>query len=308
MKVAVLMGGTSPERDVSVKSGKAVLNALLSIGVDAIGVPIEEETGSWFRENLPVADVYFLALHGGRGEDGTVQTILEEMGLRYTGSGPKASSLAMDKFRSRLVFSRLGLFDISWSLVDKDSVRMPEFALPWVVKPVNAGSSVGLSLVRNEEEFCPALDQAFRFSDSILVEEFIMGREITVGIVADKVLEPIEIVPKESEIFDYQSKYTKGKTDYVIPAQISEELRTQVKCAGRKAYDELGCQGYGRVDMIVDWQGRIVVLEVNTLPGMTETSLLPMACKYEGLGFEELCYLLCKMAEERVNYGSEKKG
>ncbi len=307
MKVAVLMGGTSPEREVSIKSGQAVLNALLSMGVDATGVLVEEETSCWFKKNLPIADVYFLALHGGRGEDGTVQSILEDMGLKYTGSGPVASSLAMDKFKSRMMFSRLGLADISWLLVTKDSVRAPEFALPWVVKPINAGSSVGLSVVKGEGEFLSALEEAFMFSDKVLVEEFVVGRELTVGIVGDRVLEPIEIVPKESEIFDYQSKYTKGKTDYIIPALIPEELKRRVKEAGKRAYDVLGCQGYGRVDMIVDEKGKIVVLEVNSLPGMTETSLLPMACRYEGLTFEDLCYRLCEMAMEKASNVAEKK-
>ncbi len=303
MKVAVLMGGTSPEREVSFKSGRAVLQALRDQGIEAIEVVVEEESLEWFSANLPEADLYFLGLHGGKGEDGTVQRILEEMGKVYTGSGPQASSLAMDKFRSRLVFSKLGLADLSWIVVERNWMSLPEFPLPWVVKPVDAGSSVGLSVVRDIEDFTPALERAFAVSDKVLVEEFVSGRELTVGIVGDRVLEPIEIAPKESDVFDYQSKYTKGKTDYILPARVSEDLKERVKQAGLSAYRGLGCRDYGRVDLIVDSEERIVVLEVNTLPGMTELSLLPMACNHAGVSFGKLCQMLCEMALERMDNG-----
>ncbi len=307
MKVAVLMGGTSPEREISLKSGRAVLNALRSKGTEVLGVVVEEESWSWFEANLPRADVYFLALHGGRGEDGTVQSILERMGLPYTGSGPVPSSIAMDKVKSRLRFSKAGLADLSWMVVRKGEIRFPEFGLPWVIKPATGGSSIGLSVVKREEEFLSAVERAFEISDTVLVEEYLSGRELTVGIFADRVLEPIEIVPKESALFDYKSKYTKGKTEYIIPPRISEDLKERVKDAGKKAYQVLGCRDYGRVDIILDWQERVVVLEVNTLPGMTETSLLPMACKYEGISFEDMCWRLCEMARERIIYEEKEK-
>ncbi len=300
MKVAVLMGGTSPESQVSLKSGRAVAEALRRVGHEVWDVVVEREEEDYLRAHIPSdVDLVFIAMHGGAGEDGRVQELLEGMGLAYTGSGPQASRMAMDKVLSRRRFSEAGLPQPEFVVWEKGKDNpSPEFGLPWVVKPSSAGSSIGLSLVREEEELLPALERAYEISAQVLVEEYIKGVEITVGIVGDRAFEVVEVVPVHSQVFDYRSKYTHGETEYIIPARISEEDRALAKETARKAFSSLGCRDFGRVDMIFAEEGP-VVLEVNTIPGMTELSLLPMACRYEGIGFEVLCQRICELALKR---------
>ena len=295
-----MMGGTSPESQVSLKSGRAVAEALRKVGHEVWDVVVEREEEDWLRENLPPhPDLVFIAMHGGAGEDGRVQAMLEKMGLPYTGSGPEASRMAMDKALSRRRFAEAGLPQPEFVVWEEGKDNpMPEFGLPWVVKPSSAGSSIGLSLVRREEELLPALEGAYAISSQVLIEEYIEGVEITVGIVGDHAFEVIEVVPVHSQVFDYRSKYTHGETEYIIPARISEEDRALAKETAKKAFSCLGCRDFGRVDMILSESGP-VVLEVNTIPGMTELSLLPMACRYEAMGFENLCERICELALKR---------
>jgi D-alanine-D-alanine ligase len=304
-KIGVLMGGTSTEREISLKSGHAVFEALREAGVDALAVDIRSENQDEIirlLEPLKI-DCAFLALHGRFGEDGQIQRLLEKMGIPYTGSGAKASELAMDKAASRSIFAAHGLSVPKYRVVDKVSYKKGfelngSLSLPLVVKPVNQGSSIGLSLVREEAKVKEAVDLAFGFDTRVMIEEFIEGRELTVGILNDKPLPVIEIIPK-NPFFDYEAKYQAGMTDYVVPAKLEEEVVLKTGQIALSAHRLLGCAGCSRVDMILNLKYEPVVLEVNTIPGLTSTSLLPKAAKSVGIEFHELCCRLIKLAYEK---------
>ena len=332
MRVALLTGGTSSERDVALASGLQIASALRDKGhtvsvVDlATGfVPQAREAdllpGGIGREPPPLeqlktlergmlttglgelpavrdADVIFLALHGGQGENGTVQALLDVIGVPYTGSGHLASALAFDKDTAKRVLRDAGVPVPHWVMapVDAASVaRSPGF--PCVVKPSNEGSSVGLSLVREARDLAAAVALASRYDAEVMIEEYIDGRELTVGILGQQALPVIEIIAKH-ELFDYECKYTPGMADE-LPASLPPDLARRLQDAALRAHRALKLGGYSRVDFRVDANGSIFCLEANTLPGMTAGSLIPKAARAAGLSFQDLCDRICRLALER---------
>ena len=310
MKVAVLAGGPSSEREISLRSGKAVHDALLREGIDAFFVDVRNNIYDIIKSEH--MDVAFLALHGKFGEDGTVQKILDSAGIRYTGSGAEASKLALDKIRSKEIFIENDIPTPRYIVVEKDECHkeagdrrgnlkarllrcfMPhneDELFPIVVKPQFEGSSIGLSVVRNSADLPAALDKAFEYGSKVLLEEYVAGRELTVGILKDEPLPVIEIVPK-AKIYDYKAKYSDPDTKYLVPAPISESQASLAKSLGVRSHKALGCRSFSRTDMIMDESDNIFVLEVNTIPGMTERSLLPKAAGAVGISFNKLCVML----------------
>lgn len=287
-KIGVLMGGLSAEREVSLKSGGAVHQALLARGYDAVAIDMDRDLAQVLVREW--VDVAFICLHGRYGEDGAVQGLLEVMGIPYTGSGVLASALAMNKIFAKQVFQASGLTVAPYRVLrrgerpDLETLVLP---LPVVVKPSQEGSSVGVSIVRDEAQLGPALELAFRYDAEILVEQFVSGREIQVGILEDRAIGAIEIVPKK-EFYDFEAKYTAGMAEHILPAPLPPELYRRVNDAGEKAHRVLGCCGYSRVDFLVTEAGESYILEVNTLPGMTALSLLPEIAGGAGIGFEDL--------------------
>jgi D-alanine-D-alanine ligase len=329
MKIAVLLGGTSAEREVSLASGLAVNQALRDRGheVWAIDtargfVPPEEEV-----ELLPEgvraappdprepslapseiaripelrnADVAFLALHGGIGEDGRLQALLDLNGIRYTGTGPLGSGIAMDKDVTKRLLRDAEIPTLPWRVArapdftyDRDAIE-ELIGFPCIVKPSRQGSSVGLSVVRSIEELDEAIQQAARFDSEVMIERFVRGRELTVGIVGDQPLPPIEIRPKKG-IYDYEAKYTAGMTEYLCPAPLPGEITAQAQMFAFRAFRVLKLRGYARIDFILA-QERLFCLEANTLPGMTATSLLPKAAAESGIDFGGLCERIIQLA------------
>jgi D-alanine-D-alanine ligase len=288
-KIAVLMGGLSAEREVSLKSGAAVHQALLAGGYHAVAIDAGRDLAAVLvRENIEAA---FIALHGRYGEDGCVQGLLELMQIPYTGSGVLASALAMHKLYSKQTFASAGILTAPFHHFRRgDRVRLEalSFGMPLVVKPVQEGSSVGVSIVREAGQLEAALAEAFRHDTEILVEQYIKGQEVQVGILDDRPIGAIEIVPK-NEFYDFEAKYTDGMAEHIFPARLDPARYAQALQVGLAAHTALGCSGYSRVDLLVTESGENYVLEVNTLPGMTALSLLPeIAAKGAGLPFEAL--------------------
>lgn len=288
-KIGVLMGGLSAERDVSLKSGAAVHQALLSRGYDAVAIDMGRDLPESLRREG--VEAVFIALHGRYGEDGCVQGLLELLQIPYTGSGVLASALAMHKLYSKQAFAAAGILTAPFRHFRRgEEVRLGElgFGLPLVVKPAQEGSSVGVSIVKTEAELTAALELAWRYDDGILVEQYIKGQEVQVGILDDQPIGAIEIVPK-NEFYDFEAKYTDGMAEHIFPARLAPQLYARAQQVGLAAHRALGCSGYSRVDLLVTEAGDCYVLEVNTLPGMTALSLLPeIAAKGAGLTFEEL--------------------
>lgn len=305
-RVGVLMGGSSTEHDISLKSGKAVYEALKNEGLDVMAMEFtfdkKEEIIKFI--NASEIDAAFIALHGRFGEDGSLQAILEELDIPYTGSGVKASKLAMDKIVSRDIFKKGGLNVPSSSALNKFASINPASLMekfknfPLVVKPATHGSSIGISFVDDLLGLQKAIDLAFEYDDNILVEEYIPGWELTVSVLDEEPLPVVEIIPAK-RFFDYEAKYTSGITEYVCPAQIDEKTKESVQRAGLKAHQLLNCQGFSRVDIILDKDGRPFVLEVNTIPGLTLHSLLPKAAKAVGIEFPQLCLRMLSLAYEK---------
>ncbi|MCX5699336.1 MAG: D-alanine--D-alanine ligase [Candidatus Omnitrophica bacterium] len=307
-RVGVLMGGPSSEREISLKSGKAVFSALCEAGVEAVAIDITTDNP---RANASLLKKYnldcaFIALHGRFGEDGAIQSILEEMNLPFTASGVSASQLAMDKIGSLEIFSQGGLAVpksqfIEKSVYQKDKVffnsGFNQLGFPLVVKPANHGSSIGLSLIENEGQLPAAMELAFKFDERIIIQEYISGRELTVGILDEVVLPVIEIIPN-NKFFDFTAKYQTGLTRYIIPAALDQGVALEVQKIALQAHKLLGCYGCSRVDIILTKDGCPYILEVNTIPGMTSTSLLPKAAKMVGIDFSQLCLKLLELAYE----------
>ena len=337
MKILVLMGGVSAERDVSLASGEAIVKALKAAGNKVIaldtaqGQKLLPDTGKYIPEGVKTkppdtselekkgkelalkaidsfdfseVDVIFLALHGGQGEDGTIQALLDLTGKPYTGSGVLASALAMNKAMSKKIFEREGILTPDWFLIENSNLSdlsgitnqiQNSFSFPCVVKPNDQGSTVGLSIINEKAELKKAFDFAQKYSAEFLIEKYIPGRELTVGILGDQALPVIEILP-EHGIYDYECKYTSGKSNYVVPAKILEDKTKEIQAIGLKAFKSLGCEGYARVDFRYGEDDRFYCLEVNTLPGMTATSLVPKAAKAIGIDFPELVDRITKLA------------
>lgn len=332
MKIAVLLGGTSAERDVSLSTGIAIARALKENGhevqaidcaygakpVDFLGADtgqIIRVTPSEIEKEKPALDrnifaaveylirekieVVFNALHGGYGENGQLAALLDLAGIPYTGSGALASGLGMNKHLSKVIFQANGVPTAPWEKYSRregaDAAILAARELPLVVKPNEQGSTVGLSIVRQPGELSAALERAFQYGDVTLVEKYIPGRELTVSVLGGEALPIIEIIP-ESGFYDYEAKYQGGKTRYVVPAELPEELAAKIREAGAGAYHALGCRGYARVDFRLQDDGQFFCLEVNTLPGMTPTSLVPKAAKAVGIGFNELMERIVSLA------------
>ncbi len=296
LKITVMLGGPSAEREVSLRSGAAVAAALETLGHEVSRLDPKAE--GWA---LPEGtELVFLALHGTYGEDGVVQSRLEELGVPYTGCDPEASRLAFDKVITKQLCLTAGVPTARFTVLRSAEEPWPTgWQPPVVLKPVRQGSSVGLQFVDRVEAFGPALAEACRHDSEILMEERIIGRETTVGILQGAALPIVEIRPRQGA-YDYQNKYTVGATEYLCPAPFNDAETQRIQAAALAAFVAVGGRDYGRVDVMVRASGEPVVLEVNTLPGMTETSLLPKAAAAAGISFSELCRRMVEMALERA--------
>jgi len=307
LKIGVLRGGRSAERDVSLRSGAQVVDALRRRGHDVVGIDLDGATWDVLRDGNFAC--VFNALHGRLGEDGTVQGMLELLALPYTGSGVLASALCMDKARANSVMAGAGLHvpefeelelehGVSADVVER---LVGRFGLPLVVKPVREGSTIGLTIAHDADQVASGLVLAARYDRRVLVQRFAAGTEVTIGILATpdvQVLPTLEIV-SDNPVYDYDAKYTAGRSHHIIPARIPEAARAAASEAAGRAFTVLGCSGMGRVDIIVDAGGMPWLLEVNTVPGLTELSLLPDAARAAGIGFDELCERLVDHAVGR---------
>lgn len=326
MKVAVLMGGRSSEREISLRTGRGIAQALRNLGHDVTALdtatgkllpagdeekaalpaaevanlPARAEVAVASSASLRDAGVVFVALHGGEGEDGTIQALLELTGRPYTGSGVMASAVAMNKVMSKKIFQHAGIPTPRWVLLADG--RMPASldlgalgGLPLVVKPNAEGSTVGLTIVTDAAQLPDAIALAAKFGPEVLVEEFIPGRELTVAVMGDEALPIVEIRPK-SGFYDYESKYTAGMSEYFCPADLPEPLAAKVRDLGVRAHQALGCAGVSRVDFRLDPRNEAWCLEVNTVPGMTPTSLVPMAAKARGMTYDQVVQRMLDLA------------
>ncbi|MBX3249746.1 MAG: D-alanine--D-alanine ligase [Myxococcales bacterium] len=297
-RIGVLLGGLGPEREVSLRSGEAILGALTRLGYDAVPVYVDRDIDRVLRQS-PI-DVAFLALHGPYGEDGCIQGLLELLGIPYTGSGVLASALAFDKLKSKELFRLHNVPTPPYYRLDVEELaRLEEihgsFGFPAFVKPRRAGSSVGSGRANDAAELRARCEAASAYDRSILVERFVPGREITVAVLDGRALGALEIVPK-GRFYDYESKYQRGQSDYHFPARLPPTRYRGVLTIAERAARCLDTSGAVRVDLLVTEGENEYVLEVNTLPGMTETSLLPMIARGAGMGFDELCEAILQRA------------
>lgn len=299
-KIGVLMGGASSEREVSLRSGRAVFNALKHCGYNVAAMDVSADVCEAIKKEG--IDIAFLVLHGGWGEDGSIQGLLEVMGIPYTGSGVLASALAMDKEAAKKAFLYHSVPVPRFRVITKNGFESKlseiDFPLPWVIKPVCEGSSIGVSIVKEQGKIFPAVQKGFSFNNRIIIEEFIEGAEVHIGILNDRVLGGVEVKPS-LEFYSYEAKYTSGLTEYILPPRIDKETLAKASEAALTAHKSLGCRGATRVDTMIDASGVPYVLEVNTIPGMTETSLLPKIAKKAGMDFPELIEEILKEAIER---------
>ncbi|MCH8271728.1 MAG: D-alanine--D-alanine ligase [Candidatus Marinimicrobia bacterium] len=327
MNIVVLCGGFSPEREVSLASGSAVASALKDAGHDvSIADPslgteqqpsdsevyktkpgaeppeleVTNQTKAIEMLNSPLikdAELAFLTLHGRFGEDGIIQALLDSVGLKYTGSNVLASALAMDKDVSKKLFKEAGIRVIEWTMVRDGQVFHSESDMdfPMIVKPNDQGSTVGFSIVNSSDELDKAAAKAAKYSSHVMVEKYVKGRELTVTILDKQSLPIIEIKPK-NKVYNYESKYTPGMTEYSCPADLPEQLEVGIQLAALKAFNALGCRHYARADFLLDSEDRFYCLEVNTLPGLTKTSLVPKAAKAVGMSFQDLVEKIVELA------------
>ncbi|MCX8030895.1 MAG: D-alanine--D-alanine ligase [Thermodesulfovibrionales bacterium] len=312
--IGILAGGVSAEREVSLRSGKAVFSALQKKGYKVIFLDLQYDIASLIKkEGIEIA---FLVLHGGWGENGAIQGLLEIMNIPYTGSGVLASALAMDKEISKKLFLSHGLSVPNFKVIKKDKAiasilkdtkktfdylsQRVDFPLPWVIKPATEGSSIGVNILKGEEDISRYLENAFSYSDRIIIEKYIKGKEIQIGILEDKILGGVEVRPS-LEFYSYEAKYTAGLTQYILPPEVDANIYDKLKIAGLKAHQALNCEGATRVDLILDDMNNIYVLEVNTIPGMTETSLLPKIANLVGMDFETLVEEILRLSLIKFN-------
>jgi D-alanine-D-alanine ligase len=295
LNIVVMLGGPSAEREVSLRSGAAVAHALRSLGHRVS--ELDPRSEEW---SLPAGtDVVFLALHGTYGEDGTVQRQLEGLRVAYTGCDPESSRVAFDKHLTKLRCVAAGVPTARFTVVEAADASWPMgWDPPIVLKPLRQGSSVGLQFVERVADWSRCLTEAFRFDTEVLVEEKILGRETTVGILGSEALPIVEVRPRTG-VYDYQSKYTSGATEYLCPAPFDSAVTARIQAAALGAFQAVGGRDYARIDVMVRSSGEPVVLEVNTLPGMTETSLLPKAAAAAGLTYSGLCQEMIDLALER---------
>lgn len=295
-KVAVLFGGNSAEREVSLRSGKAVLNALQEAGVAAFAFDPKEQPLSRLQ-----ADRVFIVLHGRGGEDGTMQGALQLLGLPYTGSGVLGSALAMDKIRCKWLFQAQGLPTAPFLVARPDdtdyAAMLAQLGGKVMVKPANEGSSIGMSAASSVDELAAAIATAHQYDQEVLLERWINGREFTIAVLNDEVL-PIVEMRTPRAFYDYEAKYQANSTEYLCPAPLTAELTQAMQATALAAFKAVGASGWGRVDLMLDQQGQHYLLEVNTVPGMTEKSLVPMAAKAAGYSFQQLVLAILRQAEQ----------
>ncbi len=294
LRVAVLMGGNSPEYEISLISGKEVL---ANLAKKYVGIPIiiPKKGREWVDKLLwTKADICFIAMHGPFGEDGKIQGLLDTLGIRYTGSGVSASAIGMDKIIFRKLMKAESLPIPKYVVIDKKEKKIDLAYLgktPYFVKPYDQGSSVGASIVRRRRDLKKALNLAFSFSDKALVDEYLKGMEVTCGVLGNEkpfALPVIEIVPRKGEFFDYESKYTESGSDEIVPARISKKLTKEIQKLSIKVHKAIGARGFSRVDFILKGNKDPIILEINTIPGLTPMSLLPKAVRAYGLSYSEL--------------------
>ncbi|HET9418318.1 MAG TPA: D-alanine--D-alanine ligase [Chthoniobacterales bacterium] len=298
-KFAVLMGGPGSERDVSLATGRGVAKALRSLGVEVLELDVRD--GNF---TLPSdVDLAFLTIHGTFGEDGQLQRILEERGVAYTGDGVEPTATAIDKIRSKRKFDEHGVATPRWEVIQPN--QRPSISLPIVVKPPREGSTVGVIIVKNERELESAVREAANYDRELLVEKFVPGRELTIGILGDQALPILEIIPKGG-FYDFKNKYpflnpqAGGGAEHVCPAKIDKDKTRQIQELALRAFRALGLQVYGRIDVILSDRGEPFVLEVNTIPGMTEASLLPEAAAAAGISYIDLCLRIIELSRARM--------
>ncbi|MEI3610811.1 D-alanine--D-alanine ligase [Pseudogracilibacillus sp. SO30301A] len=305
MKIAVLYGGVSKERDVSISSSKGIIDALKANGHEVIGIDFHPDR---LHEIIELnVDLVFIGLHGKFGEDGSIQGLLDMLNIPYVGSGVMASAVAMDKFKAKQLFKVVNIPIAKgerYRITDQTNINdlvekiHRNFELPFVVKPNREGSTLGLTIVINKEQTEQAIKKAVQSDEFILVEQFIKGKELTVPVLGkmneEIALPIIEIIPK-NELYDYESKYAEGGSEHIIPAQISEELTTKIKNFAVKAHQVLGCETYSRADFLLTDEGVPYILEVNTLPGMTPTSLFPDSARTNNISYNEMIETLVQL-------------
>lgn len=296
--ILVAMGGPSKESAISLKSGQAVLNALKKAGGKVAGLEITApDSSSFFKKKLEELkpDICFLALHGTFGEDGEAQKILASLGITYTGSGPEASLRAFNKLLTKEILVKNNIPTPAYYGLKKGAPFTNRLRLPLVIKPACQGSTIGVSVVRKEEEIAKAKALAFSYGEEVLVESYIPGREMTVGILGDKALPVVEIKSNRF-IFDYQAKYHDPETRYIVPAELPSEVAGELKALGLQVHRVLGLKDFSRIDIILGEDGRPYVLEANTIPGLSERSLFPKACQAAGISFEKMCLTILAMS------------
>lgn len=304
-RIAVLMGGRSAEREVSLKTGAQVIKALESRGHEAIGIDAGDDLALRIKEATP--DACFIALHGRYGEDGTIQGLLEFLGIPYTGSGVLASAVGMDKIASKKIFLADGIPTPEFAILAEEEYRKDpngtvtaiaeSIGFPSAIKPAREGSTIGMTIVNEKSQLPEALEVAFDCDDRILAERFVKGTEITIGVLGNDpvALPTLEVVTKTG-FYDYETKYTAGLSEHIIPARIPPEQAELAQELAVKTHKAIGCRGFSRVDFIIDEDGRAYVLEINTIPGMTELSLFPDAARAAGIEFDALVERLVELA------------
>lgn len=288
-KVAVLMGGTAAEREISLVSGNAVFEALKAQGIDAVAVDVGADVVSQLSDQS--FDRAFNVLHGRGGEDGVIQGVLEVLGLPYTGSGVMGSAVSMDKYRTKLIWQGLGLPTPGFALMrsDEDVDAAAELGFPLMVKPVHEGSSIGMAYVENRNELRKAWQGANRFDSHVMAEKWITGKEYTASMLGDLAL-PMIRLETENRFYDYEAKYELDTTQYLIPCGLDSQMESRFQQLARSAFDATGTSGWGRVDLMVDEDDQPWLIEVNSVPGMTSHSLVPMAANAVGINFEKLVW------------------
>jgi D-alanine-D-alanine ligase len=285
IKVGVFLGGTSSEREISLKSGNAVFEALKRKGYKAVCIDAAEDMTHLIRDHK--IEVAFVCLHGRLGEDGTIQGFLEVMGIPYTGSGVRASAVAMDKIMTKELLQYHGVPTPAFTVLSAEKRSYPDVKLPVVVKPSEQGSTIGITRVERRRELAPAVREALKFGPRVLLEQYIQGREVTAAILGDFPLPLVEVRPSGG-FYDFAAKYTSGDTEYLVPAPMGKSVTKRIQTLALNVHRLLGCRGASRVDFMMARGSRPFVLEVNTIPGMTETSLLPKAAREAGIGFDDL--------------------
>jgi D-alanine-D-alanine ligase len=305
-KIAVLMGGPGSEREVSLATGRGVVKALRSLGSEVVEVDVRDENFQLPHD----VDLAFITIHGTFGEDGQVQRILERRGIPYTGDDAPASEIAWDKVRTKEKFRAHGVATPPWEVIHAG--QQPTIPVPLVVKPAREGSTVGIVIVKNEKELRAAIAEASKYDRELLIEKFVSGRELTIGILGDQALPIIEIVPKGG-FYDFNNKYpflnpqAGGGAKHVCPADIGADKTKEVQQLALHAFRAATLRVYGRVDVILPENGPATVLEVNTIPGMTEASLLPEAAAAAGISYPDLCARIIALSELRQNSGKQSR-